>query len=224
MKKEFKIAPSKLTFLYDDCKRCFWNDIHGVWKRPYTPFPSIFNKIDKVMRDAYHGQPVSLYLPRSGFPSPPPGHIDTSVQRLKSQPISVGSAAFVFSGSLDAKVKFKDNSIGIIDFKTSQPKPENVDLYRRQLMAYADIFRHPEEGSAVPTSCMGLICVVPIYMNLMNPGEPTMAMKATYQPIPIDWEWWQQFCLEIAALLEGDRPEVGKPDCLYCEMQRAMQS
>lgn len=128
----FKLSPSKLTFLYDDCKRCFWLDARQQWQRPYTPFPSIFSSIDKVMREAYAGKSSQVISPDL-----PAGLIETKTKRLKSAPQTVGNSEIFFSGQIDSRIPFFDRTQAIIDFKTSKPKPKNVELYRRQLMAYA---------------------------------------------------------------------------------------
>lgn len=212
----FKLSPSKLTFLYDECDRCFWLDAHGTWKRPYMPFPSIFSSIDRVMRAAYAGE-SSRFID----PDMPAGIIDTKGKRLKSAPVKVGNSELMFSGALDALLNFDDGAIGIIDFKTSQPKPQNVELYRRQLMAYAHIYQTPVKGAPQNTTHMGLVCVTPETFHLKDRESASMTMKPTYQPIAVDWDWWDSFCLEVITLLEGDEPD-GKPDCPFCAMHRAL--
>ncbi|MEM9149516.1 MAG: PD-(D/E)XK nuclease family protein [Cyanobacteria bacterium P01_F01_bin.3] len=216
MTSPIKLSPSKLTFLYEDCKRCWWLDAYGVWKRPYTPFPSIFNSIDKVMRGAYAGQ--SSQLISSDLPE---GVIETKSKRSQSTPVIVDAPIHVFfSGQIDARVQFEDGTQAIVDFKTSQPKPQNVELYRRQLMAYAYMYLMPGKGVPIETSQMGLVCVTPSDFQVTDSSVANMEMSVTYQSIPIDWEWWDTFCMELVTLLSGDEPD-GKPDCPYCAMQRA---
>ena len=36
-----KLTPSMLTFLWDECRRCFWLHARGL-PRPRMPFPSVF--------------------------------------------------------------------------------------------------------------------------------------------------------------------------------------
>ena len=54
---------------------------------------------------------------------------------MRSIPIRVpGHERRVFiAGRIDAALEFDDGSFGIVDFKTSVPKPEHVAFYGRQL-------------------------------------------------------------------------------------------
>ena len=68
-----KLSPSDLTFLWDECPRCFYlKYIHGI-NRPAAPFPSIFGAIDRLMKAQYAGQPASELSPAL-----PPGTISVT--------------------------------------------------------------------------------------------------------------------------------------------------
>lgn len=41
-----KLAPSDLTFLWEECQRCFWLKVKGVLKRPSGLFPKVFTRLD----------------------------------------------------------------------------------------------------------------------------------------------------------------------------------
>ncbi len=51
-----KLSPSDLTFLWDECPRCFYLKVTGRLSRPSTAFPSIFSSIDSV---ALEDQPAT---------------------------------------------------------------------------------------------------------------------------------------------------------------------
>lgn len=56
MDKIWKLSPSELTFLWDECPRCFYLKVIRNFSRPWSPFPSIFNRIDKLMKDYFDGR------------------------------------------------------------------------------------------------------------------------------------------------------------------------
>lgn len=214
----YKIAPSSLTFLYEDCKRCFWLDIHKHWKRPFMPFPSVFGRIDKAMRAFYHDRPIHEVV--KGLPT---GTIDTSGRKVASRAIEVqGSAASIqLSGSMDCLVRFSDGTVGVIDFKTSEAKAQHIELYKRQLHAYTAILQQPQTGRAETVSRMGLIAVTPSTMRLDDAGQAVFSMDVCWQKVAIEPAWWDAFLSEIVELLEGLEP-AGKHDCPYCAMQRGL--
>lgn len=212
-----KISPSSLTFLFEDCRRCFYMDNRKIWKRPYSPMPSVFNRIDKVMRLCYHNSDPQLI-----DPTLPAGSITTVEQKIQSVPIPVGNSTVQISGKLDALAVFDGNDVGIIDFKTSEAKDKSIGLYRRQLHAYAAILSNPAKGSPLNPVVMGLICVSPESMVSGDRQLAMLQMQVSWVPIEIDWGWWNEFLADLVSLLDGDEPE-GKPDCPYCAMQRAMQ-
>ena len=55
MSKLFKLSPSDFGFLYDECKRCFYLKVKHNFTRPRGIMPSIFIKIDGIMKDYFEG-------------------------------------------------------------------------------------------------------------------------------------------------------------------------
>ena len=45
----FKLSPSVLN-LMNECPRCFWLSMNGVWQRPFGIFPSLPSGIDSVLK------------------------------------------------------------------------------------------------------------------------------------------------------------------------------
>lgn len=71
----FQLSASKLNLLRD-CERCFWDTYRGDFKRPFTPFATVMNGIDRVAKayiDQYRvqhrlppdleGKVTGLFLP-----------------------------------------------------------------------------------------------------------------------------------------------------------------
>src|SRR4030042_4514792 len=129
-----KLSPSDLTFLWDECPRCFYlKYLHGI-PRPAAPFPSIFGAIDRLMKAQFAGHPASDLEP-----SLPPGIVNVTEQWIESTPAILPNHTlpFFLRGKLDAMIDFNDGSYGVGAFKTSEPKPEQIPFYSRQLHPYA---------------------------------------------------------------------------------------
>ena len=45
-----KISPSDLTFLWDECPRCFWRKYRLGVRRPFGIMPGIFSRIDSALK------------------------------------------------------------------------------------------------------------------------------------------------------------------------------
>ena len=56
MSEIFKLSPSDFGFLYDECKRCFYLKVKHKFNRPRSIMPSIFIKIDGIMKDYFEGK------------------------------------------------------------------------------------------------------------------------------------------------------------------------
>ena len=50
--KTHQFSPSSLS-LFKDCPRCFWLAFNEKIKRPRTPFPSLPNGMDAVLKDYF---------------------------------------------------------------------------------------------------------------------------------------------------------------------------
>ena len=50
--KKYQFSPSSLS-LFKDCPRCFWLALNEKIKRPRTPFPSLPNGMDAVLKEFY---------------------------------------------------------------------------------------------------------------------------------------------------------------------------
>ena len=53
------LSPSDLTFLWSECPRCFYLKYKLQIKRPSAPFPSIFGKIDLLMKGYFAERPAA---------------------------------------------------------------------------------------------------------------------------------------------------------------------
>ena len=144
MSSLYKLSPSELTFLWDECPRCFYlKQVHGI-TRPAAPFPKIFGRIDKLMKAFFQDRHTTEVAPAL-----PAGRVRFAERWVTSNPIELparASSAYI-RGVFDTVVEFDDGSYGVIDFKTSETKPEHAAFYSRQLHAYAYALQHPRQGA-----------------------------------------------------------------------------
>lgn len=214
-----KLSPSDLTFLWDECPRCFYlKYLHGI-NRPAAPFPSIFGAIDRLMKAHYAGRPTS-----DVDPSLAPGNLRVSEQWIESVPISMpGHTLSCFlRGKFDALIDFADGSHGVIDFKTSEPKPSQIPFYSRQLHAYAYALEHPAPGKLglSPISCLGLLVEAPHATLLATTHEISFHFATTWLNVPYFEGGFLQFIDQVLALLELPEPPPAGENCDYCRYRQ----
>jgi hypothetical protein len=160
----WKLSPSDLTFLWDECPRCFYLKVVHGYSRPAGAFPRIFSRIDQLMKAHFQNLPASMLSDTL-----PEGVIRFADRWVVSQPIQLpghAQSAYI-KGRFDSVIEFADGSYGVVDFKTSEPRPEHVAFYSRQLHAYAYALENPAEKALrlAPISRLGLLCVEPFSMS-----------------------------------------------------------
>jgi hypothetical protein len=214
-----KLSPSDLTFLWDECPSCFYlKYLHGI-NRPAAPFPSVFGVIDRLMKAHFAGHPSSEI-----DPSLPPGVISVSEKWIESVPITrPGHTMSCFlRGKIDASIDFDDGSHGVVDFKTSEPKPSQIPFYSRQLHAYAYALEHPAPDKLFlsPISRMGLLVEAPHATMISTTEEINFHFTSTWLEIPISEASFLRFLDQILSLLELPEPPPAGAECTYCQYRR----
>jgi hypothetical protein len=145
-----KLSPSDLTFLWDECPRCFYlKYLHGI-TRPAVPFPSIFGTIDRLMKAHYASRPTSDL-----DPSLPPGFVSVSEQWVESIPITLPghSMSCYLRGKYDAVIGFDDGSFGIIDLAPSPSQSTSLTAAGWHSML---LFEHPTASLISARLMLGL--------------------------------------------------------------------
>lgn len=216
--KALSIAPSQLHWEYGRCPRCYWNQIHRIWKKPYTPFPSVFGEIDKAMREEFESTDTAAIKGMS-----PGGVIHTKEVRLKSEPFELGGKQFQYSCKTDAIAHFDGDCWAIYDFKTSSIDPDKlVEQYRPQLMCMAAALKDCENAQLRGTEVLelGLLCFEPTSFNKV---DSALNGWMGFVKVPIDWAWWSDYESKLHDLLAGPCPEP-TGDCQWCEIQLAVSA
>jgi hypothetical protein len=214
-----KLSPSDLTFLWDECPRCFYLKYRHAINRPAAPFPSIFGEIDRLMKAQFAGHPASDL-----HPSLPPGMITVSEKWVESLPIGLPGhelCCFV-RGKVDAMIGFDDGSFGIVDFKTSTPKKEQIPFYARQLHAYAYALEHPAPNrlSFSPIVRLGLYIETPHATLTATSSEISFDFRSTWLEIPYDMNGFLTFLERVFTLLELPEPPAAGEGCDYCHYRQ----
>ena len=219
----WKLSPSDLTFLWDECPRCFYLKVARGFNRPFPPMPKIFNRIDKLMKAFFEGK-STLEI----SPALPNGVVTMGEQWVTSRPIMLPSHATgcYIKGKFDTLVRFSDSSYGVVDFKTSEAKPEHVAFYSRQLHAYSYALEHAAAGSLSlsPVSRLGLLCVEPVDMDKTSRGQIAYLGDVTWLECPKDYGQFLGFIDAVLGVLEQPSPPACSPDCLWCQYRDAARS
>ena len=211
----YKLSPSDLTFLWDECQRCFYLKVVNKFNRPAMAFPKIFTVIDILMKDFFYNLPTDEISEEL-----PPGKVAFSGKWVYSQPISFPhkDASCYIRGIFDTVLEFKDGTFAVVDFKTTKPKPEHIDFYSRQLHAYAYALENPNPGkfSLSPVSRMGLLCVEPVAMNRTHTGKLAYEGAVTWLECPKDDDNFLDFIDGILNVLDSPEPPIANPNCSFC--------
>jgi hypothetical protein len=223
MKDAIKLAPSDLTFLYNDCKRCFYLKVMKNIRRPSTPMAAIFGSIDRAMTQYYHGKPSGEVSPELDG-----GIIDTQSLTVRSCEwlLEGRHRPFFITGRTDCLISFDDGTFCIPDFKTSVPKQSNVEFYGRQLRAYGFALENPAPGavSIEPIERLGLIVFEPKMYRALLPDLPegyTLEGDTTWMEIPRDRDGFMDFMQEVMGILEAEKIPAADNRCEYCRMRKS---
>jgi len=216
----YQLSPSDLTFLWNECKCCFYLKVRENFRRPSAPFPRIFGLIDRLMKNIYLGNSTKKMTHEL-----PEGKAIMSGRWVNSSPIHLPNhdITCTIRGLFDTVVRFDDGTYGIIDFKTTTPNPEHVDFYSRQLRAYAYALEHAMPGKlhAAPITRLGLLCFDPQRMLEHDEFSLELAGPATWLECPVDEAEFLGFIDEVMTILESPNAPTPDPKCTYCAYRDA---
>lgn len=144
-----ELSPSSLDFQISKCHRCFFlSKKLGIQTNNYPP--PVFNKLDVIQKDFFIDKDTSFLsknLPPGHFLSNQdlPSKISSKVLKDKKE------RSFRLVGIPDLVIKFKNETYGIIDFKTTKISDQKANFYKFQLEAYATIFENPGKINSIET-------------------------------------------------------------------------
>jgi hypothetical protein len=217
----YKLSPSELTFLWDECKYCFYMKVkHKIVLG--GPFPSIFGKMANLTSEFYLGRQT-----REISPDLPAGIVSLRERFVKSAPISIpgAEAQCYIKGRFDAVIEFEDGTFGIVDYKTSEAKEEQIAFYARQLTAYAYALEHPAPNALglSPVSRMGLFVITPERFERNPEGEMVYANRTTWMNVPREDAAFMELLGEVMRVLDAPAPPVPAETCGTCSYRSEME-
>jgi hypothetical protein len=211
----WKLSASDLTFLFEECRRCFWMKLIGGLPRPRPPFPKVFILLDAQTKRFFAGKRT-----RELSPSLPPGRVALGERMVRSGRLVVPGheRPVLLAGRFDSAFRFDDGSFGLVDFKTAEPRDEHLALYGRQLHAYALAAENPAPGRLLlrPVKQLGLLCVEPTTM-VRHRGGVAYGGRPRWVEIPRDDDAFLAFLGEVLAVLERKTPPLPAPTCQFCD-------
>ena len=209
----FSIDPSDLTFLWQECPRCFYRQVVQSIRRPRIPMAKIYSVIDQGMKAALDGTRTEI------IPGMPPGVFAFQEQWVESVPFSVPghSTSCRIRGRFDIAVRLDDGTFGIPDLKTASVKDAYIGLYVRQLRAYAYAVEHPSPGKPAfsPVTTLGLVVFEPDAF-VHRRGGGFLAGDVRWIELKRDDAAFMTLLDEVLSVL--DRPAAPAPsvNCDFC--------
>lgn len=213
---KYKLTPSDLTFLYEQCKRCYYlKTVHGIIP-PSIVLPAIFGKIAGLLKNHYDGKRTSDL-----HPDLPPGTIMYAEKHVKSRSIrfpGYNSSCFV-NGRFDIVIHFDDNSYGVIDFKTGKPNEASIALYSRQLHAYSYALEHPAPGalSLSPVTKLGLLYFYPSEISQTSIEKLSYEAEIQWVEVAKNEKNFLEFVGEVLGVLDKEELPQPSQDCQWCD-------
>jgi len=212
----FTLYPSDFGFLYQECKTCFYHKYKNNLWRPKFNMPSIFNKIDGKMTEFYDNKSCKLI-----DESLPEGIITLGGTDVKSKPIKIKEydIELIIKGKLDSIILFEDNTIGIIDFKTTEVSKDKLKLYFNQLSSYSVCLEHNDESvnKKYKVSKLGLAIFSPDSYE-QSANKAFINGDFVWSEITQNREQFKNFLKEVAELLSRDSVELN-PKCSFCRFR-----
>lgn len=212
---EYKISPSDLTFLYDQCKHCFVLKVkHGIIQ-PSIPIPGIFSVIAGLQKNYYSDMRTEKFCPDL-----PPGVVSYGEKRVRSKTIRLEGceSSFYINGRFDIVATLDDGSYAVLDFKTGNPSEEKTNLYNRQLHAYSIALENPAKGAMElkPISKLGLLYFSPDNCEMLSLRRQVLQGNLDWFEITRDDESFYSFLKEVIQLLDGPLPSPDPENCDWC--------
>lgn len=218
--RDWVLSPSDFAFLWEECRRCFYLKVVRGFRRPSSPFPKIFHSIDTAMK-AYYGKRHT----RDVMPFLPGGIIEPGDHAVESSPLAVPhhSSRCIIRGKMDTFIRLDDGTFAIVDFKTSETKPEYLALYSRQLHAYTLGVENPAPSrlGLRPVTKLGLVVFEPRSFESGIDKTAEFSGALAWQEIPRKDQEFLGFLDQLLSVLELPEPPAGAASCNWCGYREA---
>jgi hypothetical protein len=217
-----RISPSDLTFLWGDCKRCFWLKYrHGVTHTGI--FPGLVTVLSAKQEGWYEAKTAHDFST-----SLPHGVVHSTGLMLHSAPIVVDGreTPFTIGGKYDFLLAYEDDSFGIVDTKIVGKAGDKGNLYWPQLSAYEYLLANPKKGAPRTVSTIGLLVWSVGEVNHDGVSSPQVGFNAVYEPLSLDPPKFRAFLDSVVHMLEGPVPQAGERcnNCSYFAQRSQVDS
>jgi hypothetical protein len=215
------ISPSDLTFLWGECKQCFWMKYNKGLTRP--GFMPLVGPMSAFQEKSYRDKSTTVIDSRLGK-----GTVTDWGNSVESVPLKVNGkdSRWKIKGKYDVVATLADNSVALIDCKvtTSEMASDKVDLYWPQLEAYAYALENPANGDGVRVSETGLLMWRIVGADTNHLSTFNFECEKGYLSAGRQPERFDRFIAEVIELLDGAMPESDEscPICKYVAKREAL--
>jgi hypothetical protein len=218
------LAPSDLDYAPLKCKRCFYLKKKEKLSPGGFP-PPVFSNFDVVQKDYFktlstkdltNDLPEGRFLQKDELPGRIVSHELEDLKKRK----------FILGGTPDIVIKFKDNSYGILDFKTTNLSETKSQNYKYQLEAYAQIFTFPgaiksgETPKLEPITHLGILQFFPKKITSHAEDNANLQMQMSYSPLVRDIDNFYKHITFVIDILNADKIPNFSDECEQCSFTK----
>lgn len=207
----FKVTPSSLSFLREQCPLCFWRKCRGQ-RILSSPMAGVFNRLDRLMKTLAESEQAQVVRGLAAGPS----RVITDVPMLETRPLEVPGrrCRIIFRGQPDCVVEGRSNLV--LDFKTTTPTALTFERYLPSLIAYVILLREHTSDRLPRFRCSraGVLCWSPSRVEpVLGPTHAvTGPMVAILRQVTMRMQ--VELLQSLADELLGEEPERGE-GCPY---------
>jgi hypothetical protein len=176
--------------------------------------PTVFRTIDAAFKRRFSGARSEELVQAA-----PPGEITGVDQWVRSAPWHpAGSAsACVLRGRIDATIAADAGGLFVVDFKTTEPKPDHIGFYQSQLASYSHALENPANGESQSVTGTGLVVFTPDAMEVVG-DRAALTGALRWHSVPLDLGSFESFLGEVVAVLDAPAPPPPSPGCPWCAL------
>lgn len=184
------------------------------------PMPKIFTEIHgglKTWSDNKRTEVIARGIPK--------GVIEYSEKWVQSSLIKPNgnSTSCFISGRFDTVANLDEGGYAVVDFKTAHRSESHLEIYARQLHAYAYALEHPAPGKLAlsPVTSLGLLVFEPFVFQDAGKGKLAQIGNLEWIEIPRDDNSFMDFLSEVMEVLSSPTPPEPSPACGWCLYKQA---
>jgi len=221
-----QLSRSKLE-LYQECARCFYDDVALGWGRPSSPPFTLNLAVDALLKrefDGYRsaGKPHPLFA-TVGLDALPFRHAQLDAWRTNFTGVRWldPQTGWTFFGAVDDLWVKPDGALIVADYKaTAKPDEVTVDNFHPAYQRQLEIYQFLVEKQGYRVDARGWL----VYANgIKTAGEFRDVLRFRTSMIPVDGDrsWVEARFREAVATLESGKRPAAAADCKWCQYASA---